>query len=99
MDFYTKSLINIPEEISEVPFTNMEDRIKDELKSDFLKLKEIVGPIYFDKYFNSLIRINKHEKTLLIVTYSEAYRSIIIKEYLGHIKEVFNVTNVLIAKQ
>ncbi|MCT4592956.1 MAG: hypothetical protein N4A57_01575 [Anaeromicrobium sp.] len=99
MDFYTESLLDIPEEISEVPFTRMEERIKDELKEDFMKLKERVGEEYFEKYFNSLIRINKHEKDLLIITSRESHRSIIMREFFDHIKEVFNVNNIIIAKQ
>ncbi|QEK13522.1 hypothetical protein FQB35_15335 [Crassaminicella thermophila] len=99
-DVHMKSLLDIPEELYMEDFTPMEERLKNtDIEKEFQKLKEEVGSKYFEKYFNSLIKIKRYEKDMIIITHSENYRAIIIREYLHLLKKIFNVSNVIIVAQ
>lgn len=99
-DIYMKSLLDIPEELYMENFTPMEERLKNtDIEKEFQKLKEEVGSKEFEKYFNSLIKIKKHEKDMMIITHSENHRAIIIREYFHLLKKIFHVSNIIIVAQ
>lgn len=92
--------VDIPEEIYTERFTTIEERIKGtEIEKPFKELKEAIDHNDFQKYFNHLIKIKKHERDMLIITHSENHRAIIIREYLKLLQEIFQVSNVIIVVQ
>ncbi|TCO78035.1 hypothetical protein [Marinisporobacter balticus] len=99
-DVYMKSFLDIPEEIYMEKFTPMEERLKNtNIEEAFQKLKQTVEIKDFEKYFNSLIKIKKHEKDMIIITHGENHRAIIIREYFDLIKKIFEVSNIIIVAQ
>ncbi|WZL73149.1 hypothetical protein QBE52_19230 [Clostridiaceae bacterium 35-E11] len=99
-DIYMESLLDIPEEIYIEDFTSMEERLKStEMEAPFQKLKKEVGQKNFEKYFNTLIQIKKHEKTMMIITKGENHRAIIMREYYDVLKQIFYVSNIIIVAQ
>lgn len=99
-DAYTKSFLDIPEEIYMEKFTPMEERVKGtNIEQEFQKLKQSIDIKDFEKYFNNLIKIKKHEKDMIIITHGENHRAIIIREYFDLLKKVFDVANIIIVAQ
>ncbi|WP_053955114.1 hypothetical protein [Inediibacterium massiliense] len=99
-EIYMKSMLDIPKEIYMEDFTPMEDRLKNtSIEEEFQILKREINPKDFEKYFNTLIQIKKHEKDMLLITHSENYRAIILREYLNTIKKIFHVDHVRILIQ
>ncbi|QZY55071.1 hypothetical protein [Crassaminicella profunda] len=97
---YMKSIVDIPKEVYMEKFTPMEERVKGtDIEEGFKKLKEKIGDKDFEKYFNGLIKIKKHEKDMMIITPRESHRSIIMREYFDLLKEIFNVTNIIMVAQ
>ncbi|MCT4618108.1 MAG: hypothetical protein N4A62_01825 [Marinisporobacter sp.] len=97
---YMKSILDIPKEVYMEKFTPMEERVKGtDIEEGFKVLKEKIGDKDFEKYFNVLIKIKKHEKDMMIITPKESHRSIIMREYFNLLKEIFNVTNIIIVAQ
>lgn len=99
-DIYMETCLDIPEEIYMEKFTSMEERLKNtEIQEEFQKLKKEVGKENFEKYFNTLIKIKRHEKDIMIITKGENHRAIIIREYYDLLKEIFHVSNIMIIAQ
>ncbi|QXM07010.1 hypothetical protein [Crassaminicella indica] len=97
---YIKSILDIPKEVYMEDFTPMEERVKGtNIEEEFKKLKDKIGDKDFQKYFNRLIKIKKHEKDMMIITPKENHRAIIIREYFGLLKEIFDVANIIIIAQ
>jgi hypothetical protein len=97
---YLETVLDIPEEIYEVEFTSMEERLSgSELEPGLNMLKEKIGDADFEKYFNVLIDIKRYQKDMMIITFSENHSAIIIREYYDILKEVFNVNNIRVVVQ
>ncbi|MBB6218068.1 hypothetical protein HNQ80_004207 [Anaerosolibacter carboniphilus] len=97
---FMETVLDIPDEIYEIEFTPMEERLSgSELESGFKKLKKEIGEVEFQKYFNVLIDIKKYQKDMWIITFSENHCAIIIREYYDILKNVFDVSNIRVIVQ
>lgn len=99
-DKMLETVLDIPEEIYEVEFTPMEERLLgSELESGFKSLRQEIGDAEFEKYFNVLIDIKKYQQDMWLITFSENHSAIIIREYYHTLKRVFNVSNIRVVVQ
>ncbi len=85
--------------LASVEFVPLEERMaseKPDIAICLAKLKEKIGSEMFEKRFNIIQNINRSGRNLLIVSGSERLRTLLLKENLKDIMDVFSVDNVRI---
>jgi hypothetical protein len=99
-DKILETVLDIPEEIYEVEFTPMDERLLgSELEPGFKKLRQEIGDAEFEKYFNVLIDVKKYQQDMWVITFSENHNAIIIREYYNTLKRIFDVSNIRVVVQ
>lgn len=86
----------------EVVFSPLLERAEyqnEPMRSKLIQLMEKMGVEDFNKYINSLVRINYNGKALLLITKKEINKTFIEGRYLSIIAEVFETTNIRVVAQ
>lgn len=89
--------IDYPEAFKVVKFTSLLDRLEKEdptLLPYILKLYDEMGKKDFANYINNLIKVKKHEDSLLIITKNNLQKSVIEGKFLDLIAKTFEVKNI-----
>ena len=97
-----KSSMAIGSRVIVEPFSPLLDRIrveKPELVAGLETLRDLVGVEGFEKYFNCLQSLKKAETTVMLITDSEMKRTAIEHQYIGAIRQAFDVQYVRVVCQ